>query len=229
MAEVSVVIPAYREGRLGSTVKELLDVLGELDVEILIVTDHPGDATTMEARALSREPVNHIELPESVGKGGAVLRGFREAEGDVLGFVDADGSVSPEDIPGLVKAAGETGGAVASRNVASANVTRDRSLARRAASRAFNVFVRLLFDVPFRDTQCGAKFFRGEPLREVLPEMRCTGFEFDVQLLWRLRNRGLDVEEVPVTWKHSGESVFSLAEGPSMLFNLTLLRLRGKT
>lgn len=223
--EVTVVVPAYKERRLAENVGDLRAALSDLDHEVVLVTDHPGEVTARIAAEMSGGSVRHVALDEAVGKGGAVLRGFEEARGEVAGFVDADGAVAPDDVRRVVEAARRSGGAIASRMEESSEVVRDRSVPRRLASRAFNVYVRVLFGLPYRDTQCGAKFFRREPLLAVARQMRSTGFEFDVELLWRLRSRGVRIEEVPVRWEHAEESGFSLAEGPGMLFNLLRLRL----
>lgn len=226
MVDVSVVIPAYRENRLEDTVEGVSEALRDSDLEILVVTDHPEDPTTGKAEDLAGGDVRHLSLERALGKGGSVVKGLAEARGDVVGFVDADGSVEPSDVPKLVETAYAAGAAVASRRVEGSVVQADRSLARRWASRAFNLFVRHLFSLDFLDTQCGAKFFREEVLSPVLPEMASRGFEFDVELLWRLKRRGVEVEEVPVKWSHSDSSTFSLTEGPSMILSLISLRLR---
>jgi len=229
VTEVTVVIPAYREENLEKTVKDLRTALAPHDHEILIVTDHPKEPTTDEARRIANANVRHVSLPEPRGKGGAILAGFQEARGDVVGFVDADGAVSPRDVEKLVRVAKQAGGSIGSRNVEGSRVGNDRSLTRRIASRAFNIYVKALFGLPYNDTQCGAKFFKREPLKEVIPEIWSTGFEFDVELLWKLRNRNVRIVEVPVEWEHSDESTFSLTEGPGMLKNLLTIRFRQNT
>ena len=84
--------------------------------------------------------------------------------------------------------------------------------------------VRLLFGLDYRDTQCGAKAFRRGALDAVLPFIRSTEFEFDVELLWRLRQRGYLVEEVPITWENKDESKVTASDAKEML--LGMLRLR---
>jgi prophage antirepressor-like protein len=82
----------------------------------------------------------------------------------------------------------------------------------------------MLFGLDYRDTQCGAKVFRKEALDAVLPSIRSTGFEFDVELLWRLRQNGYRVEEVPTTWENRDESKVTTSDAKEML--LGMLRLR---
>lgn len=88
----------------------------------------------------------------------------------------------------------------------------------------FNILVNLLFGLGIRDTQCGAKVFKREVLDLLLPVFKTRGFEFDVELLWRIKNADFKIKEVPITWKHEEGSTFSLKYS-SMMF-LSLLRIR---
>lgn len=84
--------------------------------------------------------------------------------------------------------------------------------------------VRLFFGLDYRDTQCGAKVFRREALGAVIPSIRSTGFEFDVELLWRFRQNGYRVEEIPITWENQGESKVGAGDAEAMLRGMLRLR-----
>jgi hypothetical protein len=84
---------------------------------------------------------------------------------------------------------------------------------------------RAIFGLRIRDSQCGGKVFKREYIDRVAPSMVCMGFEFDVELLWRLKNAGCDIKEVPVVWKDDKASTFSFKYVPSMFFNLMKVRL----
>jgi hypothetical protein len=58
-----------------------------------------------------------------------------------------------------------------------------------------------------------------------MPLMVCTGFEFDVELLWRVKRAGCRIGEVPVIWKDDKGSKFSFKYIPSMGINLLKVRL----
>lgn len=98
---------------------------------------------------------------------------------------------------------------------------------RRISSKAFNILVNIIFNLGFEDTQCGAKFFRKEAISDVLNDLKTKEFEFDVELLWKLKKKGYNVVEYPITWKHSEGSSFSLFNGPKMIFSLLKVRLLG--
>ena len=60
---------------------------------------------------------------------------------------------------------------------------------------------------------------------ELAAEMVTQGWEFDVELLWRLRRRGYSVSELPIHWADIGNSKLSVWRDPAMIL-LNLLRLR---
>jgi len=157
----------------------------------------------------------------------AIIEGFKAAQNEEVGFVDADESVAPGDVERMCDVLAGADGAVASRRLRESRVLVRQPLPRRMASRAFNMLVRVLFGLHYRDTQCGAKVFRRGAIADVLGELRTKGFEFDVELLWRLKRKGYEVVEFPIEWKHSEGSTFSLWQAPRMLLSLARLRLWG--
>jgi hypothetical protein len=72
--------------------------------------------------------------------------------------------------------------------------------------KTFNALVRFLTGIPFRDTQCGFKLLRGDDARALAAEMREEGFAFDVELILLARRRGIEIREVPVTWRNDARS-----------------------
>ena len=96
--KVSVVIPAYNEGRIiGKVIVQVREVLlaSSLDHEIIVVDDGSKDSTAEEAAAAGAKVVRH---PYNIGNGAAVKRGIRQATGDVIVLMDGDGQHDPKDI-----------------------------------------------------------------------------------------------------------------------------------
>ena len=58
-----------------------------------------------------------------------------------------------------------------------------------------------------------------------ISELKTRGFEFDVELLWRLKKKGYKIIEYPITWMHSGGSTFSLLNAPKMFLSLIKVRI----
>ncbi len=227
--EITIVIPAYNEeDRLGDVLKRYKEFYN--NYEIIVVCNGCIDSTPKIAKEFSKEDtrIKTLIFKKKLGKGGAILEGFKEARGELLGFLDADESVEPEDYLKLIDTINTQGfdGAIGSRRAEGAEIISDRSIARRVASNIFNILVRGITGLKYSDTQCGAKIFKRKALDEVRDNIKSLGYEFDVELLLRLKRLGYKIVEVPVRWKHSGSSKFSLMHAPAMFVGLLLMRIR---
>jgi len=199
--ELSLIIPARNEARrIEATLEAYADAFAS-DAEILVVVNGSDDRTAEIARELAatRPHVVVIEIPERIGKGGAVRAGFARATGTYVGFVDADLATAPEEFRAILAAARGTDGALGSRWAPGARVI-GRSPLRAVASRVFIAQVQLLFGMPFADTQCGAKVFHRRFLPAYLAASRVNDLAFDVELLLILRRAGARLVEVPTVW-----------------------------
>lgn len=225
----TLVIPAYNEeGRISG----LLADLGDFEGAALFVCDGSDRTAALIREHASRHPetaVEVLEFSERQGKGGGVMAGMLSAKTPLVGFVDADGSTPMEEMNRLFSVPGpETDGAIGSRWLKGSRVPVPQGFLRRVQSRLFNLFVRALFGLSYRDTQCGAKVFTRDAIGAVAPLMRSRGFEFDVELLWRLKEAGFRVVEVPTVWRNRGDSRVGGSDGFGMFAALLRIRL-GKT
>lgn len=228
---LSIVVPAHNEeARIGRMLDAYLPYFTERygrEVEVLVVVNGTTDRTeAVVAGYASRYPILRVLVePLRVGKGGALILGFKAARGDYVGFVDADGSTPPEAFDDLVQHIGDAGAIIASRWCRGAQVSPRQPLARRIASRCFNLLTRALFDLHITDTQCGAKLMRREALMEILPLLGITRWAFDVDMLFQLRRAGYRVTEVPTVWHDVAGSKLNVGRA-SMEMTLALIRLR---
>jgi len=165
-----------------------------------------------------------LNFNHRLGKGGGVLEGIKAARTPFVGFVDADGSTSVSEMSGLFCNLSDSDCAVGSRWLSASELVVGQSLWRKFQSRIFNLAVRLLFGLKISDTQCGAKVFKTEAVCAVLPSLVSRGFEFDVELLWRLNERGFHIEEVPIVWEDRANSRVGSSDGLGMLFALIRIR-----
>jgi len=231
---ISIVIPAYNEEkRLRKTLDQYIEffsnVFGE-SFEIIIISDGCQDDTPKIASMYAEKYpcVKHLNFPRRLGKGRAVTEGFKVAEGEIVGFVDADGSVPPESIYKMVEHLnGGWDGVIASRWINGSNVIVHEPISRKIASRAFNILTKILFGMKFKDTQCGAKFFKKDALRAILNELYVSDFSFDVELLYRLLRKNFHIKEVPITWKYrEGTKINIVRTSIQMFASITSLRLK---
>jgi glycosyltransferase involved in cell wall biosynthesis len=229
--KLSIVMPAYNEeNRLRPTLDAYAPFFAERfgnDYELIVVVNGSRDRTEEVARdhATQWQQIKVIVDPRKIGKGGAIMRGFAAATGDLIGFVDADGATQPQAYFDLVQKIGDADCIIASRWIPGAHVSPKQPLKRRIASRIFNWLVKTLFDVRIHDTQCGAKLCKGSAVKKVLPDLGLTRWAFDVDLLFQLRRHGFSITEIPTTWQDVGGSQLQVGKASTEMF-IAIIRLR---
>ncbi len=224
----SIIIPAYNEAsRIESTLRDFASNFPEAELIVVVNGSTDNCANTVRAHAYFHPNARLIEVEERVGKGGAVKIGMLSANGQLVGFVDADGSTAAREMHRLCTLAEKHGAVIGSRWKSGARVTEAQSLKRRIASRVFNVCTRIMFGLAYKDTQCGAKVFRADILKRVLRDVDTANLAFDVDLLFALKRAGITVFEEPTEWADRSGSTISLAIASTLMFTaIVRLRLR---
>ena len=230
--KLSIVIPAYNEeNRIGLTLKGYSEFfsnkLGK-NFEILVVLNGCKDNTLDVVKKFSSKShnVKYINIKEAIGKGGAIIEGFKNVEGELIGFVDADNATPAKSFYDLYEKINGNDGIIASRWIKGAIIGKKQSFSRRFASRSFNIIVRMLFGIKLRDTQCGAKLFKKQAVKEVLNELGITKWAFDIDLLYLMKKHNFNVIEIPTEWNEPGESHLNIKKTvPEMFLAVTRLRL----
>jgi glycosyltransferase involved in cell wall biosynthesis len=194
---------------------------------IVVCDGTDGTARVVEeiARIRTDLAIRCLTFDHRLGKGGGVIAGLSAARAPLVGFFDADGSTTMTEMMRLFSCLANNDGAIGSRWVAGSTLTVRQGILRRLESRSFNLLIRFLFGLDFHDTQCGAKVFKKTAIDRVLPTLVSRGFEFDVELLWRLRQAGCRVVEVPIEWQNIGNSRVRTWDMIRMVANLFRVRL----
>ena len=221
----SLVIPAYNEE---NRIRPLFETIDRFSGELIIVCDGTdGTARVVNGIAGTRTDlaIRCLTFDHRLGKGGGVIAGLAAARAPLVGFFDADGSTTMAEMMRLFSCLANNDGAIGSRWVAGSTLTVRQGILRRLESRSFNLLIRCLFGLDFHDTQCGAKVFRKTAIDRILPAMVSRGFEFDVELLWRLRRAGCRVVEVPIEWQNKGDSHVRKRDMVRMVRDLFRVRL----
>ncbi len=235
----SIIIPAYNEEmRIGKTLKSYTQYFSQLKRKkqlyctLVIVVSGATDNTEFIVRQMmKRYPEITCLIRKKVGKGYAILEGFKYAlnhKNKVIGFIDADGATPPQSFHRLINALQKmhADGIIASRYLPGSIVKPKQPFSRIIASRIYNLLVRTLFLMPYGDTQCGAKVFRRHALKTVLKDCITNDWIFDVDLLYNFRKHNLKIYEVPTIWadqKYSKMNV--LRAGIQMIISTIRLRI----
>jgi len=219
--ELSFVLPAYNEG---DSIEGALDSLdrvvkdSRLRYEIVVVDDGSIDSTRVKALnyASKNGHVRVVAYDRNLGKGYAIKKGFTQATGDAVVFVDSDLEIDLERISSYVEALGRGDVVVASKWHPESVV--EIPFMRRILSRGFNVLVRLLTGVKLKDTQTGLKAIRRKAFESVFPRLAVKRYAFDVELLAVANLFDLRVVELPVNLRM--RALFSLKEAWQMFLDL---------
>jgi len=230
--KVSLIVPAFNEEkRLRKTIEEFHSFMScyFLDFEIIIVCNNCSDNTLLIGHKLKKKlgKIVVLNFYFYTGKGGAIIEGFKKARFDLVGFVDADNSTNCFEFLKLVLEIYDVDAVIGSRNLIDSRIIVKQNFFRKFIGRLFSFIINFLFDLKISDTQCGAKVFRKNVIDSVICEMILNGFEFDVELLWRLKRKGFVVKEVPVVWSNSDKSSVGVIDPFKMLYHLVLFRLKG--
>ncbi len=202
---LSVVIPAHNEADHIRGLLEAFSVFSGL--ELIVAEDASTDGTQniVQEFAARNNDVLLSSCDTITGKGAAVKRGFKLAKGDVLGFIDGDGSIHPKELM-RVAATIDDGAdlAVGSRDLRNSVIVRPQPLSRRVSGSIYSLLARALLDTHIKDFQCGCKVFR----RDVWDSLTitCDGFAFDTELIAKAHEKGFVIIEVPITWSNQSNS-----------------------
>ncbi len=223
-----MVIPAYNEeDRIGPTLERYSNALSALGQpwEIIVVMDGIRDGTEGVVDRFANHGVRKLMFQEKLGKGGAVIKGLKDARYDLMGYVDADGAVSPQDIVRMVRSLDDYECVIASRWVKGSRIVRGEPVFNIVAGRFYNFLVRSTLFLGVRDTQCGAKFLRRDIGQRVLLAVEFTNRAFELSLLYHVRKMGGRISEVPVEWSHDQRSRMPIGKAIPVMF-LTLVAVR---
>ncbi|MDT5268147.1 MAG: hypothetical protein QOH49_333 [Acidobacteriota bacterium] len=210
-SSLSIVIPAYNESaRIGKTLREVVAYLEEQPGggEVIVVDDGSQDDTTSVAKSVFTEQQSRgvegrvIRVEPNRGKGNAVRAGLLAARNTVAAFFDADLSMPITETPKLVEPirSGQYDVVFGSRALDRRLIGTHQPWTREQSGRFFNLIMRRLTGLPFKDTQCGFKAFRMDVCRSVVEGALIDRFGFDVELLFIAHRAGLRMLEYPVRW-----------------------------
>jgi dolichyl-phosphate beta-glucosyltransferase len=228
---ISVVLPAYNEATsIVATVREICAYLERKPYRFdLIVSADGNDGTRELVRelALSDPRIKVIGHQTRCGKGRGVREGVRLAQGDVIGFVDADNKTPIDEFDKFEpEFAAGADVVIGSRALRESRIERLQPLYRRLGSQMFAVGMHAIVGLrEIVDTQCGFKFFRRPAAVDVFGRQRIDGYMFDVEILHLASEAGYRIAQVPVRWRDDGDSRLELVRG-NVRNLVDLLRIR---
>jgi hypothetical protein len=201
MTLLSIVIPAYNEEKgIAEIACRVLSMEPDLknagvdQLELLIVDDGSKDRTAEVASKI--EGVNLICHPRNKGYGAALKTGFSKARGELIGFLDADGTYPPEYFPHLCRAALNGVDLVIGSRMAGAESK--MPLTRRVGNFFFATLLTVLSHQKVTDSASGMRVFKREILEQMYPLP--DGLNLTPVMSTRALHEGINIGEVPIPY-----------------------------
>jgi hypothetical protein len=201
MTTLTVVLPAYNEeDGIADIIQRVLAAqdglagVGISQLELTVVDDGSRDRTAQIVRGLAG--VKLISHPRNRGYGAALKTGFAVARGELIGFLDADGTYPPEYLPQLCREALNGSDLVIGSRMAGAES--QMPLTRRIGNVFFAGLLTLVGRQPVSDSASGMRVFKREVLERMYPLP--DGLNLTPVMSTRAIHEGIRVTEVPIPY-----------------------------
>ncbi|MBT8036646.1 MAG: glycosyltransferase [Verrucomicrobiae bacterium] len=236
-SRILLVTPVWKDAeRLGGFGTDLAETLAacHYDVHWVIADDGSGAEQHQKLQELHQKlsgvypKVSLHFAKEHRGKGSVVREAWGiHPEANWLAFVDADGSLAPDELLRMFAAAEQGGETVLAIRKRTETTDVHETVIRAIAHRLFILAVKTLVGVQCEDPQCGAKVLRGSDYRAVAESLKEDGLAFDAEMLTALAASGAPWQELPVTWiEKDGGKVNPMRDAWGMLAALWKIRVR---
>jgi glycosyltransferase involved in cell wall biosynthesis len=205
MTMLSVVIPAYNEEKgIAEIMQRVLAVKRSLfavyieEMELVVVNDGSRDHTSDAASKVAAldSCVRVISHPKNRGYGAALKTGFANARGDLIGFLDADGTYPPECFPELCAAVLEGSDLVIGSRMMGAKS--EMPVTRRIGNFFFANLLSLVGGTRVTDSASGMRVFKRNIYERICPLP--DGLNLTPVMSTRAIHENLKVTEVPIPY-----------------------------
>jgi glycosyltransferase involved in cell wall biosynthesis len=221
---ISIIIPCYNEENIiKDSIQRIYNYFENKNYvfELVVINNASTDNTLELLNEISNTRQVNILNENKKGKGNAIKLGLLNTKYDKVLILDADLST---DITELkidwldLKNTLLIGSRFLGEEIASPKI-------RRVSGFVLNYIIRLLFDIKYRDTQCGFKFLAYEDIGSLANKLSIEGFMYDLDLITLCKKMDLDVKEIPIRYVFNEHSSVSLIKDPMvMLFEMFKIR-----
>ena len=239
--DISIVIPCYNEEeRIISSLNTVVSFMNSFNpsYEIVIVDDGSRDSsiTLIKNYIATRDNIYLVENPHK-GKGFAVRTGVLMTEGKYILMSDADLATPIDEIKRLLVWVENNNYDIAMASREGLGATRsDEPILRHIMGRVFNLLIKIIVGLYYKDTQCGFKLLKGDEARDIFNRLILFGDSasivkypkvtaFDVEVLVIAKNDGLKVKEIPVAWTYIPTKRVSAIRDSLLMLN-EILKIR---
>jgi len=224
--ELSLIVPTYNEvDNIATLARGVHGALAShCRYELIVVDDDSPDGTAEAARGLDSEyPIKVIVRHNERGLASAVIHGFAEASGDVLGVIDADLQHPPEMIPDLLQCAREGADVVVGSRYEAGGGTEEWTRERLIVSKVAKMLAHLLLPSSKKVSDPLSGFFLVKKRAIEGVKLNPVGYKILLEIL--VRGKVEQVASVPYTFRgrEAGISKYGMREQVNYLRHILRL------
>jgi dolichyl-phosphate beta-glucosyltransferase len=225
---LTIVIPVFNEAqRIASFLTDVTEYVNRctFSCEVLLIDDGSTDQTIPLVKSLLDQHVPGMyrieHLERNQGKGGALRKGMLSARGLYILFLDADGSTAISELDNFVPAfSAENDIYIAIRSKKHA-----APLKRKLFGYGYIFLANFILGMRVSDFTCGFKCYSQQAARTIFNRQRLNNWSFDAEDLFIAKKFGYKTKEIPVYWKHIGDSKVKVFKNV-IVCGIDLLRIR---
>lgn len=208
---IYIILPIHNEAlTVRSTANELVNYCHATleNYQILFINDHSTDTTVPVLEKIGYDKCKILNNSCAKGKGSALKNAFITAnvfykikDNDLIFFMDGDGQIALFNIENFLTYINAEGidGVIGNKRHRFSEI--NYPLVRKFISQSYNLLIRILFNLPHKDTQCGLKLFRGYVLKNLIDKLTINEFAFDLELLLLAKCHNYFIIDAPIILK----------------------------
>ncbi|MBN2604121.1 MAG: glycosyltransferase family 2 protein [Candidatus Thermoplasmatota archaeon] len=213
--KLQIIIPTLNEC---DTLPFLLKELKQYTEKVIVIDGGSIDGTVTIAEEYGASVIQQTEK----GKGAAVCQAFKEADGDPVIILDADGSMRPIEIPIFLKRIDDGADLVKGSRFLKGGYSEDMSFFRYLGNRFFVGLINFFFSEKFSDLCYGYIAMNNKAIKKLTPLLKSKYFEIETEIIIKAKKLDLTIVEAPsielkrlngdskLRTLHDGFSIFKL-------------------
>lgn len=230
--KITVVVPCFNESKaIGQVIQAFpTDSLKRMnwELEILVIDNNSTDGTSDVAKKNGASVI--LELAR--GKGRALLTGLRRVspDTDYVVMLDGDNTYHPKELLRMIEPLdSDFCDAIVGSRIQGRMQDGAMSQTSRIGNWLFSFLVRYFYQVNVTDVLTGYFAWKKPALDAVLPHLRSTGFEIEMEMITKMARLGLEVYSVPISYHHRiGNSKLDHIRDGMIIFSTFIANLTWK-
>ena len=222
--KASIIVPFYNEEK---RMKPFLDELVKYDNkewEFILVNDGSRDKTLEILKKYRFRHKKIISYKKNRGKGYAVKTGVMAAKGNCIIFINADGSIHPSQIHGMIDHLKNYSVVVGTRKSKESRVK--VPFIRQFTGVTFNLYANLIFNIDINDNLCGFKGFKKKVAKDLFKSLIDERWIFDVEIFYKTRKKNYSLYAMPIKWVHKDQSKMTPFDILKIAVTMLMLRIK---